>query len=68
MSEYAYFLLHRKKFKIKGYFSAMQLIDIPNHWMNLWEVNGLKFWIDTVKYDLSKEKGVDNAELEVYVI
>ena len=68
MSEYAYFLLHRKKFKIKGYFSAMQLIDIPNHWMNLWEVNDLKFWIDTVKYDLSKEKGVDNAELEVYVI
>ena len=68
MAEYAYFILNRRKFKIKGSFSAMQLIDIKNHWMDLWTVDGLKFWIDTVKYDLSKAKGIDNAELEVYAI
>ena len=68
MSEYAYFLLNRKRYSIKMLVSAAALADIPNHWLERFEIDGKVGYINKVSYSLSLEKGVGEAEIDFYSI
>lgn len=68
MSEYAYFLLHRKRYSVKMFVSAAALADIPNHWRERFEVGGKVGYINKVSYSVSLEEGVGEAEIDFYSI
>ncbi len=65
---YAYFLLNRKKYKIRLSASAAQIADIPNHWQDWWDIGGIKCLIDTVSTTIDMKTGIDEVELTVYAL
>lgn len=68
MSEYGYFLLNRKKFRITALCTAAQLADIANHWRRRYRINGVSGYIDKVKYNVSAKEGVNNIQIDFYAI
>ena len=66
LAEYIYFLLHRKRYRIKCLCSVAQIADIPNHWHEWWNIDGKKCLINKVSTDLSVKDGMGEVELEVY--
>ena len=66
MVDYAYFLLNRKKYRIKCLASVAQIADIPNHWKEWWLIAGKKCLINKVSTDISVTDGMGEVELEVY--
>lgn len=68
MAELCYFLLHRKKYKIKVLTTVAQLADIPNHWRERYNIGGKIGYINKVNYQLSVEKELREAEIEFYAI
>lgn len=68
MSEYAYFLLNRKRYSIRMTASAAVLADIPNHWRERFEIGGKVGYINKVSYTVSSENGVGEAEIDFYSI
>lgn len=68
MAELCYFLLNRKKVRIKATTTAAQLADIPNHWRQLWQIGHLIGFIDKVKFQLSVEKSLGEVTIDFYVI
>lgn len=68
MSELCYFLLHRKKYKIKVLTTIAQLTDIINHWRELYNIGGKIGYIDKVHYSLHVEKETREAEIDFYAI
>lgn len=68
LSEYAHFVLNRKKFLVKALVSAAQLADISNHWKDRWNIGGKIGYINKVSYKLSAEKGVEDVEIEFFSI
>lgn len=65
---YAYFLLNRKKYKIKCSTTVAQVADIPNHWKEWWDIGGIKCLIDKVNTTISAETGLGEVELTVYAL
>lgn len=65
---YAYFLLNRKKYKIRCSTTVAQIADIPNHWMEWWNIGGIKCLIDKVNTTINAETGLDEVELTVYAL
>lgn len=65
---YAYFLLNRKKYKIRCSTTVAQIADIPNHWQEWWNIGGIKCLIDKVNTTISAETGLDEVELTVYAL
>lgn len=65
---YAYFLLHRKKYKIRCSASVAQIADIPNHWKEWWDIGGIKCLIDKVNTTISAETGIGEVELTVFAL
>lgn len=68
LADYAYFLLHRHKYRIKCSASVAQIADIPNHWKEWWLIDGKKCLINKVSTDISVKDGMGEVELEVYSI
>lgn len=68
MIDYAYFLLNRKKYRIRCTASVAQIADIPNHWKEWWLIDGKKCLINKVNTDISVKDGMGEVELEVYSI
>ena len=68
MREWAYFLVHRKKYRSKMQIEAAQLSDIKNHWMSLWDINGKLAYIDKISYGISVGKGVEEVTVDYYAI
>lgn len=68
MIDYAYFLLHRHKYRIRCTASVAQIADIPNHWKEWWLIDGKKSLINKVNTDISVKDGMGEVELEVYSI
>lgn len=68
MSELCYFLLHRKKYKIKVLTTIAQLADIPNHWRERYDIGGKIGYINKVNYSLQVDKETREAEIEFYAI
>lgn len=66
MIDYAYFLLNRKKYRIRCTTSVAQIADIQNHWREWWLIDGKKCLINKVNTELSAETGMGEVELEVY--
>ena len=66
MIDYAYFLLHRKKYRIHCLASVAQIADIPNHWKEWWLIDGKKCLINKVNTDITVKDGMGEVELEVY--
>ncbi len=68
MAELCYFLLHRKKVRIKCSTTVAQLADIPNHWRQLWRIGDMIGFIDKVQYQLSVENPLGEVTIDFYVI
>lgn len=66
LKEFIYFLLNRKKYRIKCLASVAQIADIPNHWKEWWLIAGKKCLINRVSTDISVTDGMGEVELEVY--
>ena len=65
---YAYFLLNRKKFKIRCTTTVAQVADIPNHWQEWWNIGGMKCLIDKVNTTIDVKTGMGEVELTVYAL
>lgn len=68
MVDYAYFLLHRKKYRITCSASVAQIADIQNHWKEWWNIDGKKCLINKVTTTITAKDGMGEVELEVYSI
>lgn len=64
MYPYAYFLLYRKKYKVKALVEAAQLVDIPNKWQRRFVINGKIGFIDKLHYSATVEKGIGVVEID----
>lgn len=65
---YAYFLLNRKKFKVRCTTTVAQIADIPNHWQEWWDIGGMKCLIDKVNTTIDAKTGMGEVELTVYAL
>lgn len=65
---YAYFLLNRKKYKIRCTTTVAQIADIPNHWQDWWNIGGVKCLINQVNTTIHAQTGIGEVELTVYAI
>ena len=65
---YAYFLLHRKKYKIRCTTTVAQIADIPNHWQDWWNIGGVKCLINQVNTTIHAQTGIGEVELTVYAL
>lgn len=68
ISEYAHFVLNRKKYKITCIATAAQIADIPNHWTERYRINGMIGWIDKVSYSVSVATGLSVVEIYFYAL
>lgn len=68
MSEYIHFLLNRKKIVLRVLCEVAELVDIPNNWGKRYEVGNLVGWINRVKTHISNSDGLDEVEIEMYVL
>ena len=64
MAEHAYFHLHRKVFEVKALSAIAQLIDIRNHWNELWDIDGRIGLINKVEYSVKADNGVSEVKIE----
>ena len=65
---YAYFLLNRKKYKIRCTTTVAQIADIPNHWQDWWNIGGVKCLINQVNTTIHDQTGIGEVELTVYAL
>ena len=65
---YAYFLLNRKKYKIRCTTTVAQLADIPNHWQDWWNIGGVRCLINQVNTTIHAQTGMGEVELTVYAL
>ena len=65
---YAYFLLNRKKYKIRCTTTVAQLADIPNHWQDWWNIGGVRCLINQVNTTIHAQTGIGEVELTVYAL
>ena len=68
MREHFYFLLHRRKYKVKARATIAQLLDIRNHWHDRYNIDGKIGFIDRLKYNIKRDKGVSDIEMDFYAI
>lgn len=68
MSDLAFFLLHRKKLKLKVSTTIAQLADIPNHWKRRFCIGDMIGYINKVEYKLEVERETREADIEFYVV
>lgn len=63
---HAYFLTKRKKYNVKSLTTIGQLLDIRNHWDSKYEIDGKTGFINKLRYDIDKNKGITNVVIEFY--
>lgn len=68
MSEYANFLLNRRKYIVRMECDTAQLADVTNHWNRRFRINGLVGYINKLSYSISAKEGINNLEIEFFVI
>lgn len=68
MSEYAHFVLERKKLVIRMKCEVAELVDIPNYWDKKWQVGDIVGWINQIKTHVTKEAGLEEVEVEMYCL
>ncbi len=68
LTDYAYFLLNRKKYRVRCTASVAQIVDIQNHWKEWWLIYGKKCLINKINTDISVKDGLGEVELEIFSI
>lgn len=68
MTEYAYFLLNRRKYRIRLEATAPQLADIPNQWHRRFKIGGMVGYINKLSYKLHSEFGLQDLEVEFFTV
>lgn len=68
MSEYANFILKRRKYRVRIECSAAQVADVPNHWTRRFRINGMVGFINKLSYNVSAKDGLNGLEVEFYVL
>jgi hypothetical protein len=68
LSEFIYFLLHRKKFRIHCLMEVSQLADIPNHWHQRFHIGDKIGYIDKMNYDLTVAEGVGEVTIDFFAL
>lgn len=68
LSEYIYFLLNRKKFRIHCLMEPAQLADIPNHWSERFCIGDKVGYIDTLKYSLTAQEGIGEVQIDFFAL
>lgn len=66
MSEYAHFLLHRKKLQVKFRCEVAELANIQ--WGKRYNIGGYIGWINKLSYTISAEEGLGVVTAEIYQI
>lgn len=64
--EWCMFLLRRRKFYVRALCSVAELVDIKNHWLEWWNIDGHKCLIDVASATINTTTGISETELEVY--
>ena len=62
-----HFLLHRQRYQVKALCTAAELADIPNHWLERFEIEGKIGWINQIKYDAQVESGIGEVTIDYFV-
>lgn len=68
LSEYANFLLKRRKYRICIECSAAQVASVPEHWARRFRINGMVGFINKLSYNVSAAEGLNNLEVEFFVL
>lgn len=68
MAAYIHFLLNRKKLVFRVLCEAAELMDIPNHWDERYQIANHIGWINKVKSHITMESGLEEAEIEMYCL
>jgi len=68
MSEYANFILNRRKFRIKIDCSAAQVADVPSKWMRRFRIDGMVGFINKLSYSISVKEGLKDLVVEFFVL
>lgn len=68
LSEYANFIMKRRMYRIQIECSAAQVADVPNHWTRRFKINGMVGFINKLSYNVSAKEGLNNMEVEFYVL
>jgi hypothetical protein len=66
MIEFFRFLLYRQRYQIKALCTAAELIDIPNHWLRRWEIDGKVGFINKTEYAADVEKGIGEVTIDFF--
>ena len=68
MAEYIWFLLHRKAYRIHLLAEPAALIDIPNHWDNLFKIGDKIGYIDKLNYTVDVQKGIGEVTVDFFEV
>ena len=68
MIEFFHFLLNRQRYEIKALCTAAELADIPNRWLNRWDIDGKIGWINQIQYDTNVETGIGEVTIDFYAV
>lgn len=66
MSEYAHFLLNRKKILVKFHCEISELMDIQ--WGKRYNIGGYTGWLNKIKCSVSAKSGLGVVEAEMFVL
>lgn len=68
MAAYALFFLRRKKLRLKVETTVAQLAEVPNHWDDLWRIDYLTGYIDSLNYSVNTETGLGEVTIDFFSI
>ena len=68
MSDYAHFILERKPLVFRMLCEVAELVDIPNHWDQRFQIGEYVGWINKVKTHVTMEAGLEEVEIEMYCL
>lgn len=68
MSDYAHFLLNRKKLRIRMLCEVADLMDIPNHWGDRYQIGDYVGWINRLKSKITVATGLEEVEIELFAL
>lgn len=66
MSDYANFVLHRKKLRITFRCEVAQLVNIQ--WDKRYKIDDMIFWFERLSYNVSKEHGLGEVEADIFIM
>lgn len=66
LSEYANFVLHRKKLRLTFRCEVSQLVNIQ--WDKRYKIEDMIFWFERLSYSVSKDQGLGEVEADVFIM